>query len=61
LQILSMLLDAGTNTGDLRADADPLEVGTMMAGLLSVSGAPDQRRQLDRMFTVVVDGLRPRH
>jgi hypothetical protein len=28
--------------------------------VLSVAGAPEQRVQLDRMLTVVVDGLRSR-
>lgn len=59
-QVLHTLLDAGAATGDLRRDIDPVDVGGMLAGLLSVAGAPEQRAQLDRMLTIVVDGLRPR-
>jgi len=59
-QILGQLLSAGARTGHLRADIDPLDVGRMLAGLLSVAGAGHHRPELDRMLTIVVDGLRPR-
>ncbi|MGA5584060.1 TetR/AcrR family transcriptional regulator [Streptomyces thermodiastaticus] len=58
-QILAMMLEAGTAAGELRSDIDPVEVGGILAGLLSVAGAPEQRRRLHRMLDVVVDGLRP--
>ncbi|NAZ84699.1 TetR/AcrR family transcriptional regulator [Kineococcus indalonis] len=59
-QILQTLLDAGARTGELREDADPVDVGSLLAGTLSVAGAPEHSAQLERMLTVVVDGLRPR-
>lgn len=59
-QILGMVLEAGAEAGELRADIDPVDVGGILAGVLSVAGAPEQRAQLSRMLTVVVDGLRPR-
>ncbi|MFD9023504.1 TetR/AcrR family transcriptional regulator [Streptomyces parvulus] len=59
-QILAMVLETGAAAGELRGDIDPVEVGGILAGLLSVAGAPGQRPQLDRMLEVVVDGLRPR-
>jgi AcrR family transcriptional regulator len=59
-RILGMVLKAGVEAGELRADIDPVDVGGILAGVLSVSGAPGQHAQLDRMLTVVVDGLRPR-
>jgi AcrR family transcriptional regulator len=59
-QVLGMVLEAGAAAGELRSDIDPVEVGGILAGVLSVAGAPEQRSQLDRMLTVVVDGLRPR-
>lgn len=59
-QILGMVLEAGAEAGQLRSDVDPVDVGGILAGVLSVAGAPEQRAQLDRMLTVVVDGLRPR-
>ncbi|MCW2143068.1 TetR/AcrR family transcriptional regulator [Actinoplanes cyaneus] len=57
-QILGMLLDAGARAGELRAGIDPVDVGAIIASLLAVAGAPEQQAQLDRMFTIVVDGLR---
>jgi AcrR family transcriptional regulator len=59
-QILGMVLEAGAEAGELRSDIDPVDVGGILAGVLSVAGAPEQRVQFDRMLTVVVDGLRPR-
>ncbi|WP_432937045.1 TetR/AcrR family transcriptional regulator [Kribbella sp. CA-253562] len=59
-QILAMLLEAGAEPGELRSDLDPVDIGGILAGVLSVAGAPEQRAQLDRMLTVVVDGLRAR-
>ena len=59
-QVLGMVLDAGARAGELRSDIDPVDVGGILVGVLSVAGAPEQRAQLDRMLTVVVDGLRPR-
>ncbi|GAA1559831.1 TetR/AcrR family transcriptional regulator [Kribbella lupini] len=59
-QILGMVLEAGADAGELRSGLDPVEVGGILAGVLSVAGAPEQRAQLDRMLTVIVDGLRPR-
>jgi hypothetical protein len=58
LQLLRLLLDAGAESGQLRGGIDPIDVGGILAGLLSVAGAPDQRPQLARMITIVVDGLR---
>jgi len=58
--ILAMMLEAGAEAGELRADVDPVDVGGILAGVLSVAGAPEQSAQLDRMIGVVVDGLRVR-
>ena len=59
-QILGMLLEAGAEAGELRGDIDPVDVGGILVGVLSVAGAPEQSAQLDRMLTVLVDGLKPR-
>ena len=59
-RILETILEAGAQAGELRSDVDPVDVGGILASVLSVAGAPEQRAQLDRMLTVVVDGLRQR-
>lgn len=47
-------------TSERRGDIDPVDVGSILASVLSVAGAPEQRARLDRMLTIVVDGLRSR-
>lgn len=58
LQIMSLLLEAGRVSGDLRDDIDPVDLGAAVAGLLTTAGTPSQRARLDRLLTVLVDGLR---
>jgi AcrR family transcriptional regulator len=58
--VLGMVLKAGAAAGELRSDIDPADVGAILAGVLSVAGGPEQYTQLDRLLTVVVDGLRQR-
>lgn len=60
LQILRMLLQAGAESGRFRDGIEALDVGAILAGLLSVAGAPGKRDQLDRLITIVVAGLRAR-
>ena len=60
IEILRTFLDAGARVGDLRADADPSVLAALLAGVLIVTAPPDQRRQIDQMVTVILDGLRPR-
>lgn len=59
-KILAMMLEAGVAAGELRDDIDPVDVGGILAGVLSVAGAPEKRSRLNRMLDVVVDGLRTR-
>jgi hypothetical protein len=35
-------------------------LAALLAGVLIVTAPPDQRGQIDRMVTVILDGLRPR-
>jgi AcrR family transcriptional regulator len=56
---LQALLDAGATAGDLRDDVDAADVLAMVAGILSVATAPDQRDQADRLLDLVVAGLSP--
>ena len=60
VQIVRALIDTGAKAGDLRSDVDPADLGAILAGILTVAGAPDQRAQLNRMLAIVLDGLRPR-
>lgn len=59
-QILAMMLEAGSAAGELRSNVDPVDVGSILASILSVAGAPEQRPQLNRMLDIVIDGLKPR-
>ncbi|MGO9956514.1 MAG: TetR/AcrR family transcriptional regulator [Solirubrobacteraceae bacterium] len=59
VEIVAMFLDAGASVGDIRTDADAETVAAMLAGILSVAGAPEQRDQADRMLTLLMQGLRP--
>ncbi|NEE00845.1 TetR/AcrR family transcriptional regulator [Phytoactinopolyspora halotolerans] len=59
-QILTMMLETGAAAGELRDDIDPVDVGSILAGLFSVAGAPEQRPQLNRMLGILIDGLKHR-
>jgi AcrR family transcriptional regulator len=56
---LQTFLDAGAKAGDLRGDVQAADILAALAGILSVSNAPDQRDQTDRLLDLVVAGLRP--
>ena len=56
--ILGTLLEAGAETGELRPDIHPADVGGMLAGVISVAGAEGQEQQFDRMIGILIDGLR---
>jgi AcrR family transcriptional regulator len=58
LDVMRLLLEAGRASGDLVDDIDPIDLGVIVSGLLTAAGAPAQREQLERLFGVVVDGLR---
>lgn len=58
LRILRMLLQAGAASGGFRDGVEALDVGGILAGLLSAAGAPGKRDQLERMISIVIDGLR---
>ena len=59
VDIVELLLDAGRRTGSVRPDVDASDVAALLAGVLAVSGAPDDRRRTERLLDLVVDGLRP--
>ena len=57
--IMRLFLDAGATAGDLRRDIDAADLAAMLAGVLAVAGAPEQRARAERMLNLVLDGLRP--
>jgi hypothetical protein len=56
---LQTFLDAGAKADDLRDDVDAADILAMLAGILSVTTAPDRRDQADRLLVLVVAGLSP--
>jgi AcrR family transcriptional regulator len=58
--VVRTFLDAGAAAGDIRTDVDAADVSALLAGVLAVVGAPDQRDQAGRILDVITDGLRPR-
>lgn len=55
-----MILDAGAATGDIRADASAEDIAAVLIGILAVSAKRGQRPQAQRLFDLLMDGLRPR-
>jgi len=55
--VVGRLLEAGAESGELRGDASAADVAALLAGILSVAGAPDQRDQARRLAALVADGL----
>jgi AcrR family transcriptional regulator len=53
--ILATLLTAGAEAGDVRADADPADVRSLLSGILAASS---DREQAGRLFDLAIDGLR---
>ncbi|MGW1752121.1 TetR/AcrR family transcriptional regulator [Streptomyces sp. NPDC002092] len=55
---LGTLLRAGADTGLLRPDIDPFDVGFSLAGVALITSAPDQRERAGRLLDLLLDGLR---
>lgn len=58
--VVRTFLDSGAAAGELRSDVDAADVSAILAGVLAVAGATDQRDQAQRMLDLITDGLRPR-
>ena len=54
--IIATLLTAGARAGDLRADADPADLRSLLAGILA---SASDRGQAARLFDLTIDALRP--
>ncbi|CAJ62492.1 MULTISPECIES: TetR/AcrR family transcriptional regulator [Frankia] len=57
---VTSLLAAGDAAGTVRADVDPVDVLTGLAGVTLAAGEPAQRAQAGRLLDLFMDGLRPR-
>ena len=53
--IIATLLTAGARAGDLRADADPADLRSLLSGILA---SASDRAQTARLFDLTIDALR---
>jgi AcrR family transcriptional regulator len=53
---IGLILDAGAAAGDLRADADPADLRSLLSGILATAA---DRAQAGRLFDFALDALRP--
>jgi AcrR family transcriptional regulator len=60
LSAITAILDAGAAAGDIRADASAEDIAAALIGILAVSARRGQRPQAQRLFDLLMDGLRPR-
>jgi AcrR family transcriptional regulator len=60
LAAITTILDAGSEAGDIRADANAEDIAASLTGILTVAGAPAQQSQASRLLDLLMDGLRPR-
>ncbi|GGK79727.1 TetR family transcriptional regulator [Sphaerisporangium melleum] len=58
LGAIGELLGAGVAAGVIRADANPVDVMTVMSGVTLTAGSPAQRDQAGRLLDLLLDGLR---
>jgi AcrR family transcriptional regulator len=60
LAAIDVILRAGIDAGDIRADARAEDVAAALIGLLTVTGAPSGNPQAARLLDLLHDGLRGR-
>lgn len=60
LAAITVILDAGAAAGDIRADTSAEDIAAALIGILAVSAKRGQRPQAQRLFDLLMDGLRPR-
>ena len=59
LAAITVILDAGTVAGDIRADTSAEDIAAALIGILAVAAKRGQRPQAQRLFDLLMDGLRP--
>jgi AcrR family transcriptional regulator len=57
---IAKILDAGTAAKEIRADISAEDLAANLLGIFSVSGAPEQSEQANRLLNLLMDGLRSR-
>ena len=57
---ITSLLQAGAESGTLRADIEPADVLASLSGISLAAGEPAQRAQARRLLDLLMDGLRYR-
>jgi AcrR family transcriptional regulator len=60
LDAVTLILDAGSQAGEIRADARAEDVTAGLIGLVTVAGRSERQEQLGRLLDLFADGLRPR-
>jgi hypothetical protein len=60
LAAITVILDAGAAACDIRADSSAEDIAAALIGILAVSAKGGQRPQAQRLFDLLMDGLRPR-
>lgn len=53
------ILEAGSEAGDIRRDANAEDIVASLIGILTVAGSAAQKAQLARLLDLLMDGLRP--
>jgi AcrR family transcriptional regulator len=59
LSAITAILDAGAAAGDIRADASAEDIAAALIGVFAVTAKRGQRPQAQRLFDLLMDGLRP--
>ena len=58
--VVELFTAAGASDGTIRADADPDDVTLILAGAVLMTATSGNAMQLQRIFDLLLDGLRPR-
>jgi len=60
LQAITVILDAGSAAGDVRAGISAEDTAASLVGIFTVVGKPQNQAQANRLLNLLMDGLRAR-
>lgn len=60
LGAITLILDAGSATGELRTDITAEDIAASLVGIFTVAGKPEQHAQANRLLNLLLDGLKTR-